>query len=114
MLLFAAVAIVIAFVVVVFVPAMVMTELAVVPIPISRVVLLPIVTRLYPPCTFICRPAPVAVVPLIVVAYGVPVTAHPEIGGARASGLHSHHAYRWRRADPDSDGKLREDRPRCQ
>ena len=108
------VAIEVPIVVVVLVPAMVVGDVAAVSIPVTVKVALSIVMRLHPVCAGVCRAGPVSLVPLVVAAHWIPVASNPGIAFARAARLNSDNAGRRRRADPHSNGYLREDSSRCQ
>src|SRR5882724_5509188 len=88
------------------VPAMVVARLASIAFPVTFIVLLSIVMRHHPLCSGICGTSPISVVPLIVVAYRIPVAGYPRILCARTSRLNPHDAHRRRGADSHSDGEL--------
>lgn len=101
--------------VVVFIPAVIMFETAVISIPVTRIILLPIVARFDPSSAFVGRTCPVAVMPLVVVARGKPITVHPCEFRAWALGRDADHSWaRWRtNSDAKSNLSLR-CRPACQ
>jgi hypothetical protein len=70
--------------VVVLVPVVVVFESATISVPVARKKLLPIMVRFDPSSTFIGRPSPVALVPLIVMADRIPIPADPHELGAWA------------------------------
>jgi hypothetical protein len=57
-----------------FVPVMVVAELASIAIPVACMVFMPIVMGLHPTGGAVWGTGPISVVPLIVVAHGVPVS----------------------------------------
>jgi hypothetical protein len=98
----------------VVVRTMVVGDLAMISIPVARIILLPIVVGCHPACAGVSRAGPVSVMPLVVAAHRIPVSGYPGIVGSGASRLHPEDPNWWRRADSDSDGDLREDRSGCQ
>src|SRR5437764_14942586 len=83
-------------------------------VPIAVVIAVSVMTGFHPARTVVRRPGPISCVPRIAVADRIPVAADPRVALAGASGLHSYNANRRRRADSDSDVKLREGSRRCQ
>ena len=93
---------------------MVVGHVAAFSIPVTIKVALSIMVGLHPVCAGVGRAGPVPFVPLIVAAHRIPVAAYPGIIGPGTSRLDPEHTDRWGCADSHSDGKLREDTPRCQ
>ena len=73
------------------VPAMVVGNLAVAATPVPFIEAPAIMTRFHPAGSCVCRPCPVAVVPLIVVAHWIPVAPYPGITFAGTSWLNSNY-----------------------
>jgi hypothetical protein len=86
--------------------------LAMVAVPVTRIILPFTVMGCNPTRSSVNRAGPISVVPLVVVAYRVPVARDKRVAGARTSWLHPLDPQRRRRADSHSDGKLRKDSPR--
>ena len=63
--------------VVVIVPVVIMFEATAISVPVTRIKLLSIMARLDPSSAFIGWSRPVAVMPFIVVADRIPITAYP-------------------------------------
>jgi hypothetical protein len=63
--------------IVVIVPVVIMFEAATISVPVTRIKLLSIMARLDPTSALIGWPRPVTVMPFIVVADRIPVTAYP-------------------------------------
>jgi len=59
------------------IPTMVVLDPAMPAVPISGKIALPIVMRSYPVCPAIGRTRPIAGVPFVVTADGIPITFHP-------------------------------------
>jgi hypothetical protein len=93
---------------------MVVSDPAAIAIPVAVIEKRSIMTRLHPMCAGVRRAGPVSRVPLIAVAYRVPVAPYKGIAGAGTWRLNPNYTRPRRRADSHSDGKLREDRSRCQ
>lgn len=79
----------------IMIPPMIMLQPAPVAVPVPCEKLLAVVMRLHPPGACIGRTRPIAFMPFVVVAYGIPVAAYPDEVRARTSGHHANHA-RWR------------------
>src|SRR5205807_8053242 len=90
------------------IPAVVVRNLAVAPIPVTFKIPLPVMVGFYPMRARVCRSGPVSLVPLIVVAHRVPIAGYPGMIGAGASWLNPDYPLRRRRADSHSGGKLSE------
>ena len=101
------VAIVVAIVIAVPVPAMVVGNVAMVAIPVAIEVTLSVMMWFHPVRAAVCRTSPISVVPLVVAAHGVPIPADPGIAFARAAWLHPDHTNRRWRSDSNPDGDLR-------
>jgi hypothetical protein len=71
-------------VVAVTVAAVVVADLAMIAIPISCIIALPIMTGFYPARAGVHWTSPVSVVPLVVVSHRVPVAGYPRIAIAGA------------------------------
>ena len=96
------------------VPAMIVPGLPSIAFPITRYVMITIVTRRLPACPQVWRTGPVAVVPPVAVSHRIPVTRYPGIIGTGTSRLNSQYTDRRRRAYSYPDGNLSEDGSRCQ
>jgi hypothetical protein len=99
--------------VMVTIAVVVMTDLAMIAIPVTGEVLLPVMVRLHPMCACIGRTRPVSLMPFIMAPYRIPVATHPYVAFARASRLNMNDANRRRRPDSDSRRKLREQSSPC-
>src|ERR1043166_1216786 len=108
------VAIVVAVFVAVTVPAMVVTNLSALALPISLVEELSIMTGRHPMRAGVGWTSPVSVVPFIAVAHRVPVAIYPKIVGARTSRLNSDYTRPWGCGDSDPYGKLSDCSSCCQ
>src|SRR5438132_9736504 len=86
---------------------MVVLHPAALTLPVAVIEALSIVARSHPASGRVYRAAPIAVMPLIVVTYGIPVAVHPGEFRTRTSRENANDS-RWRRADSDSDGNLGE------
>src|ERR1017187_1273218 len=106
--------IVVPVVVLMFVPFMVVGNLAMLAIPVAVKVLLAIMVRCHPGGAGVGWTGPVSFMPLVAVAHGVLVAGYPNIPFAGTWWLHPHYTVRRRRADSDADGNLSEDRSRGQ
>ena len=91
------------------VPAMIVVEAPPVAFPIALVVAFPVMAGLHPVCARIRRPAPIAVVPSVVIPIGVPVAPNPQVVRTRTLRLNPHHTRLWRSANSDPEGDLGED-----
>jgi hypothetical protein len=102
-----AVAVVAEIAVTVAVPPVIVIKPAVVAIPISREELSSFISRPHPYGAGVWWPAPIPVMPLVVVSNRVPITVHPEVirsGRARSRAYNA----RWRRrSNSHADGQLR-------
>jgi hypothetical protein len=92
--------------VVVLVPMVVVFEAAMVSVPVTRIKLLSIMVGFNPSRAFIRRPRPVAVMPPVVVADRIPVTAYPGVLRARALGFNVNHTGTWWRTNSDTKRNL--------
>ena len=93
------IAIVVALVIPMFVPLMIVREMAPIAVPVSFKESLSIVTGRYPACAFISRLRPISIVPFVMVAGRIPVARDPKIPGAGTSRLYPDDTGRWRCAD---------------
>jgi hypothetical protein len=91
------------------IPMMVVFAPAVVTVPVSRIVALSIVARLYPPRAYIGWAGPIAVMPFIMASIRVPVSAYPDIAWTGTRSLNPNHAWGWWSADFDSNENLAEE-----
>jgi hypothetical protein len=91
----------------VFVPMMIVVNVAAVAVPIARKKLLPVVMRSHPSSAFVWRLRPVTLVPLIFSSFRIPIALDPHIGRARASRDNSHYAWARRRSNSNSERNLR-------
>lgn len=85
------------------VPSMVVGHVAAIAFPVACKELLSIVMRFHPARAGVGWASPVSVVPLIMVAHGVPVAPEPNIASAGTSWLNFHDTRAWWRADSHSD-----------
>jgi hypothetical protein len=92
--------------IVIVVPTVIVLQAAVVPIPVTRVVLLPVVVRFHPSGARVGRPRPVAFMPSIVVAGRIPVAAYKRVIRSRTWRRNANQAGRRGRADSDAKGNL--------
>ncbi len=97
------------YVVMAFVPFMVVGDMAAIAIPVAFKVTLSVVTRFHPTGAGISGTCPVSLVPLIVVSHRIPVARNPQTSGAGTPRLYPYYTGRRRRADSYSDGNLSED-----
>jgi lysylphosphatidylglycerol synthetase-like protein (DUF2156 family) len=88
------------------IPFVIVLEAAVISVPITGIKPLAVVTRADPVGALVGRSAPVAFVPAIVSAHGIPVTINPDEVRARLRGKHSDHTRRWRRTNGDTNHDL--------
>ena len=88
------------------VPMMIVLAAAVFAIPITGVKSFPVMTRSYPARALVRRTGPIALMPPIAIADGVPVAVHPDKAGAGERRPNSDHPRRRRWTDPDSDSDL--------
>jgi hypothetical protein len=93
---------------VIVVPAVVVLDAAVLAFPIAAVEALTVVTRAYPASALVGRARPIAAMPTIVAANGIPVAIDPEELGAGADRANGNDARRGRGTDYDSDRNLSE------
>lgn len=93
----------------VFIPAMVMGEVAATIFPVTDEILSADVVRIDPVRAFVRRMRPVTVVPLVVRSLRIPISLDPPVVRARA-GWDAIGARRRRRADLNAEGNLRLDR----
>jgi hypothetical protein len=88
------------------IPVMIVLAPSVASIPITRKIPLSVMVGPDPTRTFVWRPGPISLVPLIVMFYRIPIAVHPNEIRPWAGGHHGDHA-RWRRsADLDSNRDL--------
>ena len=92
--------------VVVVIPVVVVFETTVRTVPIPGVEAPAVVTRSDPMRALIRRARPVAPMPDIVAAYGIPIAIDPEVAGS-GTGRHNVMARRRRRSNLNADGHLR-------
>jgi hypothetical protein len=85
------------------VPVMIMIAPAVIAFPIPLIEAFSIVSRPHPMGASIRRASPVSIVPLVVVAYWIPVALYPDVLRSRAPGLYANDTRRRWRADPNAD-----------
>jgi len=85
---------------------MVVVDEAAIAFPPTRVILSTYVVRIHPVRALVRRPRPVAVMPRITRALGIPITLDPLIVRAGAS-RHAIRAWRWRLTNANSEGNLR-------
>ena len=90
-----------------FVPTMIVLYAATFAFPIAVIEAFAIVARPDPAGAFIRRPGPVALMPAVMAANGIPVTANPDELRSGLSGKHCNHARRRWRANSDADRDLR-------
>jgi hypothetical protein len=90
------------------VPVVVVLDAAVLAFPIAAVEALTVMTRAYPASALVGRASPIAAMPAIVAANGIPVAIDPEELRAGADRANSNDARRGRGTDYDSDRNLSE------
>jgi hypothetical protein len=90
------------------VPMMIVLDAAALAVPVSMIEALSIVARRYPSSGCVCRTAPIAGMPLIVVPYGIPVAVYPDELRTWPRGENANDSRRRGWADSDSDGNLGE------
>lgn len=91
----------------VVVPTMIVANAAPLTFPVACEIAFPVMPRNHPYCSWIGWPAPISVMPLVVVADRVPVALNPHEFGPWSYRPHPHYPRgRWR-ADLDSDRNLR-------
>ena len=92
--------------VMVMIRAVIVVDVAAVAIPVSRVKLIAVVTRIDPARAFIGWPRPIPGVPYVAAAYRIPIPVDPDEFGSRPLRNDANDARRRRRPNPDADGKL--------
>jgi hypothetical protein len=88
------------------VPTVIVLNVAVISIPVTLKILPSIVVGSHPASTFIWRPAPIALMPFVMVSYRIPITVDPYEIRAWSCGLDPNHAGWGRRTNSHSNGKL--------
>jgi hypothetical protein len=94
--------------VVVAIPVVVVFDPAARAVPVTRNIVLPVVTRRHPSCPLIRRPAPICLVPPVMASHWIPIAVHKHVTWTRTYRSNPNDPRRRRRSDPDSDRKLRE------
>jgi len=92
--------------VMVAIPTVVVLHTPAFTVPVANVIVSAFPAGSDPACRRVGDARPVAVVPLIVVAYGVPVAFNPHKIGAGSNRTDSHHTRRRRSSDGDSNRYL--------
>ena len=92
--------------VVVMIPAVIVFDVAAIPIPVTLEEFISLVTRTHPARPFIGRPRPITGVPYVTATHRIPIPVDPNELGSGSLRDHANHT-RWRRLpNPDADGKL--------
>src|ERR1700730_17806866 len=89
------------------IPAMVVSHLAVAGLPISLIVLVRLIVRIYPSSALIWGPSVISLMPSFpIIRRGIPVAIHPDVSGLRIVRAIPNNTGRGRRADSDSYREL--------
>jgi hypothetical protein len=79
---------------------------AVVSVPVTRIITLAVVMWRNPVCSLVRRSCPIASVPFVMIAHGIPVAFHPHARRFWPRGDNDSHARRRWRPNHDADGNL--------